>query len=108
MATGQSSHSALAEETSWRANDLWITSPTDHISRTRRCNLQQFQAHAWSERKEPDVIDDRIADGPNDRVISAIRSWLPVSMTTISTNSPRTDSRHLGAFFSSSLAITVR
>ena len=45
---------------------------------------------------------------PNDRAISAVRSVLPVSTTTISSNTPRTDSRQAERFFSSSRTIIVR
>ena len=45
---------------------------------------------------------------PNERAISIVRSLLPVSRTTISSKRPRTDSRQLGRFSSSSLTIIVR
>ncbi len=45
---------------------------------------------------------------PNSRAISRVRSFDPVSTTTISSNSPATDDKHLKMFASSSLTIIVR
>ncbi len=45
---------------------------------------------------------------PNSRAISRVRSFDPGSTTTISSNSPATDDKHLKMFACSSITIIVR